>query len=432
MKILIVTSVTLLEKPEVFFANHPVVKYFKEMGDSVSILHCTDDELYLANYVNEDNECFFQEVRTKYLYEKIKDIDVIYITNLSRLADKVLKAAREMEIPLVAEYIKMEGKEEAKQAYRSFYKYIDAIHYQNKEDQEEFEFKVVRRTNGHIFLNDDKDYLTKLRNMIIQYGDEACHTNKQKNYYSDEINDDFAINKIKIKKGKKPFKYIHKNIIWRFFEILLYYVIARPIVFLLNKIIFHQRIKNKRVLRRFRHKGYFIYANHTNGMTDAFTPNLLTRKRNYIVVSKETVSIKGIKGIVTMLGAIPIYADLDEVDAFNECIKYRILQKRSITIYPEAHIWPYYTNIRHFKKDSFRYPVELNIPVYVLTNTWQKRHFGKKPKLVSYLSGPLFPNTYLGRNEAMEDLKERVYFEMMKVTRSVRQVKKIEYIQVKK
>ena len=193
---------------------------------------------------------------------------------------------------------------------------------------------------------------------------------------------------------------------------------------------FHQKIKNKEVLKRYKHQGYFIYANHTHGVADAFTPNLLTRKKNYIIVNRDAVSLPGLKGLATMLGAIPLYSGIEEVAAFNECIAERIKEKRSITIYPEAHIWPYYTKIRNFKKDAFRYPVDLKAPVYVLVNTWQKRRFSKKPKLVSYLAGPLFVNEELSRSEAMDDLRDRVFIEMNKILKHVKQEEFAKYIKV--
>ncbi len=275
--------------------------------------------------------------------------------------------------------------------------------------------------------------LEKVRKMILTYSDPINRNKLVKYYYSDELNDDFAFSKIEVKKSKKPFKYIHKNPIWRFFEFIIYNIIARPLVYLINQGFFHQRIKNKALLKRCKHTGYFVYSNHTHGMADAFTPNILSPKRNYIVVGREAVSIKGLKGIVTMLGAIPLYTSIDEVGPFNECIKTRVnAKKRAITIYPEAHIWPYYTKIRPFRKDSFRFPVDNKKPVYVLTHTWQKRKLSKRPRLISYLSGPLFPNEELSRVEAMEDLRERVYHEMLRVSNSIEQVEKIKYIKVEK
>ena len=425
MHILIVTTFKLDSKPEDYFSNDPLVSLLRKEGESVSILHSDDNETYLANYIDESNEPLFQEIKAKRLKEKLENVDVIYFTTPSLLAFEVLKAAMQINVPMISEYL---IDKEDKELFKHYYKYMNAIHFHLSEEQTALESLVKRRVNGHVFEND----LVKLKDMFLQYASSDNHTNKKKYYFSDELNDDFALNKIQVKKTSKVFTYIHTNPLWIFGGILAYFIIARPLIFFLNKIAFHQRIRNKHILKRNKHKGYFIYCNHTHGMADAFTPNLLSAKRNYIVVSRETVSINGLKGIVTMLGAIPIYSSIDELEPFNECIKKRIKQGKSVTIYPEAHIWPYYTKIRHFKKDSFRFPVDLNVPVYVLTNTWQKRRFSKKPKLVSYLSGPLLPDESLGRSDAMEDLKERVYFEMIKVTRSVKQVEKNQYIKVNK
>ena len=60
---------------------------------------------------------------------------------------------------------------------------------------------------------------------------------------------------------------------------------------------------------------------------------------------------------------------------------------------------------------SFKYPVELNKPVFCLTNTYQK--YGKngdKIRIVSYIDGPFYGNKQLGSlKEQKEDLRNRVY-----------------------
>lgn len=286
---------------------------------------------------------------------------------------------------------------------------------------------------GYTKMFDQDTCMKSMREMLLTYADEKNRVPGKKNYYRDELNDDFAFLKIQKRTNLKPFKYVHKNPFFNGFAWFLYHIFARPIVWTLNKIIFHQRIKNKAVLKQCRKQGYFVYCNHTNGMPDAFTPNLLSLKRNHIVVGQETVSIRGLRGIVTMLGAIPLPNGVQDINNYYECLKKRIDQKRAITIYPEAHIWPYYTKIRPFSKNSFRYPVDLNVPVFAITNTWQKRHFRKKKvKLVSYISGPYYPDTTLQRNDAMEELRDTVYKDMVRISNSTKQFEKIKYIKVDK
>ncbi len=85
-----------------------------------------------------------------------------------------------------------------------------------------------------------------------------------------------------------------------------------------------------------------------------------------------------------------------------------------IAIYPEAHIWPYYTKIRPFDEKSFRYPVDFDKPVFSFTNTYQKRKFSKKPKMVTYVDGPFFPDASVPKKARQLKLRNEVYDAMTK------------------
>ena len=220
-------------------------------------------------------------------------------------------------------------------------------------------------------------------------------------YFSDELNDDFASTNIKqIELGEK-FKYMHKNVFFRIFEFIIYYLFAAPIVWFIQKFITRQKIVNKKILKKYRNKGYFIYSNHTQLMSDAFSGPLMTfPKKCFVIVNPDATSIKGIRLIVQMLGAIPLPKTVKEHRAFMNCIEIRIKQKSAIMIYPEAHIWPYYTKIRPFKSTSFKYPIKYNTPVFVMTHCYQKSRFFKRPKIISIIDGPFFPNNEININEA--------------------------------
>lgn len=73
----------------------------------------------------------------------------------------------------------------------------------------------------------------------------------------------------------------------------------------------------------------------------------------------------------------------------------RLKQRRVICIYPEAHIWPYYTGIRPFTEASFRYPVRYDTPVYAFTNVYKKRKHLFTPKITTYVDGPFYPDKTL-------------------------------------
>lgn len=206
-------------------------------------------------------------------------------------------------------------------------------------------------------------------------------------YYSDELHDDFAGLSIKTKRVDEKFKFIHRNPLWRSCSFLIYYIVAVPVLLLYMKLFLRVRFVNKRAVKGCKEK-YFLYGNHT-GMFDAFIPNVISLpKRNKILVSPDTVSIKGIKALVQMLGALPVPSDMRGMKSFLRAVEY-YHGKNNITIYPEAHMWPYYTGVRAFSDSSFAYAVKYNAPVFV--------------------SDAFYPDTSLPQNVAKKLLRDEVY-----------------------
>ena len=234
--------------------------------------------------------------------------------------------------------------------------------------------------------------------------------NKEIIYYKDELNDDFSKpKKIISKKIDKNYKYTH-GFVWEIVSIIFQNIITVPIRFLYAKIKFKINYVGKEKLKPYIKKGYFVYGNHTQSFGDTFiTSNCMYPKRNFFITHPSIVAVKGFGNFAQILGAIPLPED-DARDNFFEHIKYRINKGHAITIFPEAHVWPYYTKIRPFIAGSFKYPVDLNVPVFAITNTYQA--YGKnkdKVKIVTYIDGPFLPNTTLERHEARQELRDRVY-----------------------
>ena len=153
-------------------------------------------------------------------------------------------------------------------------------------------------------------------------------------------------------------------------------------------------------------------------------------KRNFFIVNPENISMKGLKHLVEMLGAIPVPGNREAMKNFLEAVEKRIHQGYAVTIYPEAHIWPYYTKIRPFKAVSFEYPVKLKTPVFCFTNTYQK--YGKKGdkvQIVSYIDGPFFPDETLTAKEAKQKLRDEVYNCMVERSKNSN-VEVIQYVSV--
>lgn len=233
-------------------------------------------------------------------------------------------------------------------------------------------------------------------------------------YYNDELNDEFSGSNINPRKIDEKYKYIHKNPFWLIIS-SLFRIIFFPLQIIYIKIKFRIKYIGKEKLKKYKNLGYFVYVNHTQVFADTSIPSIpIFPKKNYFIVNPENVSIPFFGNGTQMLGAIPIPSNKRAMKNFLNCIGYVIKKNNAITIYPEAHIWPYYTKIRPFKAVSFKYPINLNVPAFCMTNTYVKREKSNKINIITYIDGPFFPNKNLNKHEQKEDLRYKIYEQMKK------------------
>ena len=230
-------------------------------------------------------------------------------------------------------------------------------------------------------------------------------------YYEDELNDEFSKSSIEPRIIDENYKYVHKNPLWNLCSFVLQNILSVPIKILYAKIKFRIKYIGKEKIKPYKNEGYFIYGNHTQPFADTFIPSIpMYPKRNFLIVNPVNISLKGTGTLVEMLGAMPIPSNKSAMKNFLEAIKQKINKGYAITIYPEAHIWPYYTKIRQFKDVSFKYPIQLKKPAFCITNTYQS--YGKnnkKIRIVSYIDGPFYPNKELTLKEQQKELRNKIY-----------------------
>lgn len=239
--------------------------------------------------------------------------------------------------------------------------------------------------------------------------------NKKIIYYSDPLNDDFAGTKIQNKPLEKDYKYEITNPIRKIWSAFIYKIVARPVLWGLTKIKYHQKYKNKHLLKQMRKEGAFVYANHTGYLLDVAVCNALAfKQRNYTTAGTDAFSIWGIKNLLKDLGATPIDPSITHTKNLLRFMKKAIKQKQTITIFPERHIWPYYNKIRPYDERSFKYPAMFNAPVYTLTNCYQKMKLFNRPKVITYIDGPFYPDPTKKVAENAKYLRDCAYEAMAK------------------
>lgn len=234
-------------------------------------------------------------------------------------------------------------------------------------------------------------------------------------YYKDELQDEFADDKIKARTIDGSYRYVREDFKGKLSHVFWYRMIAIPLARIYMKCYFGHRIVHKDILKAYQREGYFMYANHTHFMADALVPALAGRPKDvYVIVHPNNVSMPVLGKITPYLGALPLPDDGAAGRNFIKAIERRISQGHCIMIYPEAHIWPYYTDIRPFKDTSFHYPVKYQAPAFCLTNTYQKRKHTKRPRMVTYVDGPFYPDASLPAKEQKQVLRDQIYAQMKK------------------
>ena len=227
--------------------------------------------------------------------------------------------------------------------------------------------------------------------------------------YYKSFEDDFAFSKNQDIKLPKDYKWLRLDFFSRFLSAAVY-TLAFLISSVYCRLFLHVSFENKKILKKSRKTGAFIYGNHTQPIGDVFDPALAAfPNRIYTVVSPANLGIPVIGKILPYLGALPIPDSVRGMKSFTAAIEYRLKQKKCIVIYPEAHVWEYYTGIRPFDSTSFKFPAKFCAPVYSMTAVYKKRKGLKKPAIKIQFDGPFYPDTSLSLRDRAESLETRVY-----------------------
>lgn len=247
-------------------------------------------------------------------------------------------------------------------------------------------------------------------------------------YYEDELNDDFEKTNLTRIEIPDDFAY-NQGKVYRFFSSLFYFAVAVPILWLVT-LFYGIKVKGKKNLKKLNKESCFFYSNHTSFL-DVFDVQVRVTpfQRTDILGYSDSLSNKFLGWITKVLGYMPIPDSPKTFRKFQKALEERVTKlNHNILIYPEAHIWPYYTDIRPFISTSFKYPAKLNRPIVPITACYRKSKFSKKAKITLYVSEPIYPQEYLSVNENKEYLRDECYKEMKRVSSKYSTYKYVNYV----
>ena len=208
---------------------------------------------------------------------------------------------------------------------------------------------------------------------------------------------------------KNPFVRMYSSILFRCFKVFARFY---------ARFYLHMDIVGRKKFKKAKGTGYVIYANHTNPFHDAFSPALVADRRIFTIISPVNLKLPGIGKYLPMIGGIPLGTNEAEKKAMNEAVDKRIKQKKCLVIYPEAHVWPYYTGIRKFPAGdkSFKYATRNNVPIFTMITTYHKSKVKgqARPDMTVYVDGPFYPDPDKTEDENRAKLAEEAYESMVK------------------
>ena len=232
-------------------------------------------------------------------------------------------------------------------------------------------------------------------------------------YYDDLLHDEFSTAVITPKRIDGNWNYIPTGPWKKFTHVFWYDIVAKPLAKAYLYTQFRHTIVGKEKIKPYMSHGFFLFGNHTQPTADALIPTMICSPKDvYVIVHPNNVSMPYLGRVTPSLGALPLPDDAAATKNFLHAVRTRVQAGNALCIYPEAHIWPYYTGIRPFVDTSFNFPIKENVPTFCFTNVYKKRHDGKGVQIVTYVDGPFFPDETLNRRDQRADLRNRVYNQM--------------------
>ncbi len=114
-----------------------------------------------------------------------------------------------------------------------------------------------------------------------------------------------------------------------------------------------------------------------------------------------------------IFNCIPLADSYSDNLKFFSYIKSVLNENGIVRIFSESSMWPYYNEIRPFKKGAFYFAVKNNVPIIPFVILFKKtnklkRIFHSQPELKIVICTPQYANKELDEKSQIIDLKSRV------------------------
>lgn len=197
--------------------------------------------------------------------------------------------------------------------------------------------------------------------------------------------------------AKRGYHFLPKGIAFSVFSAILY-GIAFPLVSLYNKVMYQCKVVGKENLEKVKGAKITI-SNHMHPMDCTMAAMVQAPKQVYFPTLEENFRIPVINGIIKLLHAIPIPQTIGAKMEFYQALEELIQENKTIHMYPEGSLWPYYPKLRNLKLGAFQLAVKYQIPivpiVYKLVSPTGMWEWKSKPCIEIHILEPEYPRSVI-------------------------------------
>jgi 1-acyl-sn-glycerol-3-phosphate acyltransferase len=158
--------------------------------------------------------------------------------------------------------------------------------------------------------------------------------------------------------------------------------------------------------------GAVTICNHIHEMDSTICAVGLSTKK-LIYVSKPVNFNLNVAGLfVNILGSVPTPSSPKEVQSFVYILSKYLRQGRLVHFYPEGELIRYERNLHDFQRGAFYLATDAQVPVLPMRIICREpdgllRFFKKKPCFTLVMGEPIYPNYFMLKKEAAEDMQKR-------------------------
>lgn len=213
------------------------------------------------------------------------------------------------------------------------------------------------------------------------------------------------------------YEYIPQGKIFSVFSNLLYYGIAMPILWVVNKLVYDLKIEGKESLKNLK-SGAVSIANHVLFIDCSMVGLAWGRRKVYYTTLEESFKIPFVRRLIKLLGAVPIPKQISNKEKFITELNNALKKGKIVHLYPEASLVPYHTEIRNFKNGAFEFAVRNEVPVVPMVIRFRepqgiRKIFKRKKDVTLKILEPMeSKSTDSNIKNRVHELKEEVYEKM--------------------